>query len=189
MVRLALGELKRRKKPRVILVVSRSSLPYIKRMPRPTYGFPFSPFSFALLREIESSRKEMGKFKSFVDTLEGLFWFRRAYGIHDNVGVSYCPDSEVDVVKGEGKVVMPLVAILLVAYLILNYTLVYWSFQNAGKAIKTRDPRLPYIDVRVKGYVLSPIEIAWKTEGRVRSQSPPPFTLESFGIIVAIPAA
>ena len=52
----------------------------------------------------------MGKFKSFVDTPEGLFWFRRAYGILDNVGVSYCPDLEVDFVKGEGKVVIPLVA-------------------------------------------------------------------------------
>ena len=55
-------------------------------------------------------RKEMGKFKSFVDMPEGLFWFRRAYGIPDNVGVSYCPDSEVDFVKREAKVVMPLVA-------------------------------------------------------------------------------
>ena len=52
----------------------------------------------------------MGKFKSFVDTPEGLFWFRRAYGILDNVGVSYCLDLEVDFVKGEGKVVIPLVA-------------------------------------------------------------------------------
>lgn len=49
---------------------------------------------------------------------------------------------------------------LRVAHLVLDCTLVYWSFQNASKAIKAKDPWLPYIDVWVKGYVFSPIKIA-----------------------------
>ena len=52
----------------------------------------------------------MGEFKYLVDTLEGLSRFRRAYEILDDVGVSYCPESEVDFVKEEGKMVSPLVA-------------------------------------------------------------------------------
>lgn len=45
------------------------------------------------------------------------------------------------------------------AHLILRYTPMYWTFQNVGKAIKAGDPRLPFINVRVRGYVLSMIEI------------------------------
>ena len=55
-------------------------------------------------------REELGEFKYLVDMLEELFGFRRAYEIPNDVGVSYCPESEVDFVKGEGKVVIPLVA-------------------------------------------------------------------------------
>lgn len=45
-----------------------------------------------------------------VDTLESLVEFRRLYEIPNNVGVSYCPESMVDFRRGEGRVVIPLVA-------------------------------------------------------------------------------
>jgi len=51
----------------------------------------------------------MGKFKPMVDLPERLVEFKRAYGIPNDVGVSYCPESKVDFVKGEGRVVIPLV--------------------------------------------------------------------------------
>lgn len=51
----------------------------------------------------------MGKFKPMVDSPERLVEFKRAYGIPDDIGVSYCPKLEVDFVKGEGRVVIPLV--------------------------------------------------------------------------------
>ena len=53
--------------------------------------------------------REMGKFKPMVDSPERLVEFKRAYGILDDIGVSYCPKLEVDFVKGEGRVVIPLV--------------------------------------------------------------------------------
>lgn len=49
-------------------------------------------------------------FRSMVDTLEGLVEFRRLYEIPNNVGASYCPESKVDFQRGEGRVVIPLVA-------------------------------------------------------------------------------
>ena len=52
----------------------------------------------------------MGKFKSLVDTR--LEAFRRAYGIFDDVRVSYCPDKEVDFRKGIETVIIPLVSFL-----------------------------------------------------------------------------
>lgn len=54
----------------------------------------------------------MGKFKAMVDTLEKLAEFRKIYNIPDNVEVSYCPESEAIILRGEGKVVIPLVAIV-----------------------------------------------------------------------------
>ena len=54
----------------------------------------------------------MGKFKPIVDTHERLAEFRRKYNFLDDVKVSYCPKSEVILSRGEGKVVIPLVAIV-----------------------------------------------------------------------------
>lgn len=53
--------------------------------------------------------REMGKFKPMVDSLKRLVEFHRAYGILGDVRVSYCPELEVDFVKREGRVVIPLV--------------------------------------------------------------------------------
>ena len=50
-----------------------------------------------------------------------------------------------------------------------------------------QDPRLPFISIRVKGYVLSTIEIENKANSRQHSNSPPPFTLEDLNVTVAIP--
>ena len=60
----------------------------------------------------------------------------------------------------------------------------YRSFQAAGKAITSKHPLLPYIDVRCKGYILSPSKRAHQEEGRYRNNSPPP---EDLGVIIAIP--
>ena len=56
-----------------------------------------------------------------------------------------------------------------------------------GKAITQKDPLLLYIDVQVKGYILSPTERAQKEEGRRRSNSPLTFTPIDLGVMVAIP--
>nr|POE88893.1 hypothetical protein CFP56_47446 [Quercus suber] len=61
------------------------------------------------------------------------------------------------------------------------------SFQVAGKAITQNHPLLPYIDVRCKGYTLSPSEHARREEGRYRSKYPPPFILEDLGVTGAVP--
>lgn len=50
----------------------------------------------------------MGKFKSPVDTR--LEAFRRAYGILDDVRVSYCPVKEVDFRKRLETMIIPLVS-------------------------------------------------------------------------------
>ena len=52
----------------------------------------------------------MGKFKSMVDTLERLAEFRRMYEIPKNVRLSYCLESEVEFLRGEGRGIIPLVA-------------------------------------------------------------------------------
>ena len=75
------------------------------------------------------------------------------------------------------------------AHLILRYTLVYWSFQNALKEIKAEDPQLPFINIHIKGYVLSPVRIEHISSSGQRSYSPPPFTPDDLGVTVAIPAA
>ena len=49
---------------------------------------------------------------------------------------------------------------LCLTYLILGYSSVYQIFQATGKAITIKHPLLPYIDVRCKGYILSPSECA-----------------------------
>nr|POE80350.1 hypothetical protein CFP56_10575 [Quercus suber] len=70
-----------------------------------------------------------------------------------------------------------------------QHTLVYWSFQNALKVIKAEDPQLPFIDIHIKGYVLSQVRIEHITSSGQRSCSPPPFTPDDLGVMVAIPAA
>ena len=52
----------------------------------------------------------IGIFNPMVDSLERLVKFRRIYGILDDVGLSYCPESKVDFVMVEGRVVITLVA-------------------------------------------------------------------------------
>lgn len=47
-----------------------------------------------------------------VDTLESLREFRRKYNFPDNVKVKYCSESEAILSRGEGRVVIPLVAIV-----------------------------------------------------------------------------
>jgi len=54
----------------------------------------------------------MGKFKPMVDTLEGLRELRRKYNFPNDVEVSYCLESEAILSRGEGRVVIPLVAIV-----------------------------------------------------------------------------
>lgn len=54
----------------------------------------------------------MGKFKSMADTYERSAEFRRKYNFPDDVKVSYCLEFEVILFRGEGKVVIPLVAIV-----------------------------------------------------------------------------
>ena len=52
------------------------------------------------------------KFKSIVDTLERLAKFRRKYNFPNDVEVSYCPESNAILSRGEGRVVIPLIAIV-----------------------------------------------------------------------------
>ena len=54
----------------------------------------------------------MGKFKSMVDTPERLMEFRRRYNIPDDVEVRHCLKSKVILLRREGTVVNPLVAIV-----------------------------------------------------------------------------
>ena len=54
----------------------------------------------------------MGKFKSMVDTSERLVEFRRKYDFPDDVEVSYCLEFEATLSRGEGKAVIPFVAIV-----------------------------------------------------------------------------
>ena len=63
----------------------------------------------------------------------------------------------------------------------------YQSFQAAGKAITLKHPLLPYIDVRSKGYTLSPSECACREKGRYWSNSPPPSTPVDLGLTIVAP--
>nr|POE76076.1 hypothetical protein CFP56_05042 [Quercus suber] len=60
--------------------------------------------------------------------------------------------------------------------------------ENVGRSITQKDPLLPYIDVQVKGYILSLTERAQREEGRRRSNSPPPFIPTNLRVMVAVPA-
>ena len=53
----------------------------------------------------------MKKFKSVVGTSKRLAEFRRKYDLPDDVEVSYYPESKAILSRGEGRVVIPLVAI------------------------------------------------------------------------------
>ena len=54
----------------------------------------------------------MEKFKSVVGTPKRLVEFRRKYNLPDDVEVSYCLESEAILSRGEGRAVIPLVAIV-----------------------------------------------------------------------------
>ena len=54
----------------------------------------------------------MGKFRSMVDTPKRLAEFKRAYNIVEDVEVRYCPEFEVILLRGEERVVIPLVAFI-----------------------------------------------------------------------------
>ena len=54
----------------------------------------------------------MGKFKSMVDTPERLAEFRTKYNFPDDVEVSYCPEAEAILSRGEDRVVIPLITIV-----------------------------------------------------------------------------
>lgn len=54
----------------------------------------------------------MGKFKSMVDIPKRLAQFRRKYNFLDDVEISYYPEPEALLSTGEGKAVIPLVAIV-----------------------------------------------------------------------------
>ena len=47
-----------------------------------------------------------------VDTPESLREFRRKYNFLEDVEVRYCPETEAILFRGEGRVVIPLVAIV-----------------------------------------------------------------------------
>ena len=51
----------------------------------------------------------MGKFRSLDDTPERLAAYRTSYGIPDNVGVSYCHESDLYVKKGNETMIIHLV--------------------------------------------------------------------------------
>ena len=53
----------------------------------------------------------MKKFKSVVGTSKRLAEFRRKYDLPDDVEVSYYPESKAILSRGEGRVVIALVAI------------------------------------------------------------------------------
>ena len=53
----------------------------------------------------------MEKFKYVVGTSKGLVEFRGKYDLPDDVEVSYYPESKAILSRGEGRVVIPLVAI------------------------------------------------------------------------------
>ena len=54
----------------------------------------------------------MGKFKPMVDTPESLREFRRKYNFLEDVEVRYSPKSKAILSRGEGRMVIPLVAIV-----------------------------------------------------------------------------
>lgn len=74
-------------------------------------------------------------------------------------------------------------------YLILRYSPLYHSFQATRKAIAIKHPLLPYINVRCKGYILSPSECARQEEVQYHKKSPPPFTPEDLEVTLAVPIA
>lgn len=81
---------------------------------------------------------------------------------------------------------------LWVAYLILEYTFVYQSFQAVGRAITKNHLLLPYIDICAKGYILSVLSLferAQREKGRRRNNFPPSFTLKYLGVIITAPAS
>ena len=54
----------------------------------------------------------MGKFKSLVDSEEGMEKFRANYKIPPNVGLKYCKEGEWHFLRQAGEVVIPMIAFI-----------------------------------------------------------------------------
>ena len=54
----------------------------------------------------------MGKFKSLVDSEEGMEKFRANYKIPPNVGLKYCKKGEWHFLRQAGEVVIPMIAFI-----------------------------------------------------------------------------
>ena len=54
----------------------------------------------------------MGRFKHLVDSLAGMESFRAKYHIPQGVGLQYCAPDQVLTNKGEGQVVIPMIAFI-----------------------------------------------------------------------------
>jgi len=73
--------------------------------------------------------------------------------------------------------------------LILGYTPTYPCFQKGQDIIKEKDYRLPYIDVRLKDYYPSLVQIEELKRHPRRSNSPEPFTNVDLRVFVAVPSS
>ena len=75
----------------------------------------------------------MKKFKSVVGTSKRLAEFRRKYDLLDDVEVSYYSESKAILSRGEGRVVIPLVAI--------------WMLENVLKHKSYLDPQIKILQL------------------------------------------
>ena len=54
----------------------------------------------------------MGRFKSLVESKEGMKKFKADYRIPSNVGLRYCKEGECHFLRQEGEVVIPMIAFI-----------------------------------------------------------------------------
>ena len=54
----------------------------------------------------------MGRFKHLIDSLAGMEGIRAKYHIPQKVGLQYCGSNQVLTSRGEGKVVIPMIAFI-----------------------------------------------------------------------------
>ena len=54
----------------------------------------------------------MGRFKSLVESKEGMKKFKADYRIPSNVGLRYCKEGEWHFLRQEGEVVIPMIAFI-----------------------------------------------------------------------------
>ena len=71
-------------------------------------------------------------------------------------------------------------------YIILEYWPSYPCFQKGQDFIKVSDKRLPYINVCLKGFVPSPLQIEQLHSRWHQGNSLPPFTNVDLGVSVAV---